>query len=200
MAKKKLTQLKQLQKEVPDLIKKYGDDTALARAAMINPILALENIGYELSDELKHELDYHIRFGSEKKKRLLKLEKDIFKDVGKSFDLQDEKQIRKNIHPLISLKENAVLTKSTAKISLSGKKGVSLVKSISSQKTTISPYAGFKKSHKVIPKLIEYQDFELNAPKLGSKKLFNQALKDKKIGGIKINAVRFRLSERLKEK
>jgi hypothetical protein len=199
MAKKKLTQLKQLQKEVPDLIKKYGDDTALARAAMINPILALENIGYELSDELKHELDYHIRFGPEKKKRLLKLEKDIFKDVGKSFDLQDEKQIRKNIHPLISLKENAVLTKPTAKISLSGKKGVSRVKAVSSPKTTTSPYTGFSKSHKVIPKLIEYQDFELNAPKLGSKKLFNQALKDKKIGGIKINSVRFRLNERLKE-
>jgi hypothetical protein len=199
MVKKKLTHLKQLQKEVPDLIKKYGDDTALARAAMINPILALENIGYELSDELKHELDYHIRFGPEKKKQLLKLEKDIYKDVGKSFDLQDEKQIRKNIHPLISLKENAVLTKSTAKISLSGRKGVSRVKAVSSQKTATSPYAGFTKSHKVIPKLIEYQDYELNAPKLGSKKLFNQALKDKKIGGIKINSVRFRLNERLKE-
>ncbi|MFT6996977.1 MAG: hypothetical protein ACJAQ4_000722 [Cryomorphaceae bacterium] len=199
MVKKKLTQLKQLQKEIPDLIKKYGDDTALARAAMINPILALENIGYELSDELKHELDYHIRFGPEKKKRLLKLEKDIYIDVGKSFDLQDEKQVRKNIHPFISIKENAVLAKPSARIRLSSNQGVSQLKSASLQKTATSPYAGFSKTHKVIPKLIEYQDYELNAPKLGSKKLFNKALKDKKIGGIKINSVRFRLSERLKE-
>lgn len=200
MAKKKLTHLKQLQKEVPDLIKKYGDNTDLARAAMINPILALEDIGYELSDELKHELEFHIRFGPEEKKRMLKLEKDIFKEVGKSFDLRSEKQIRKNIHPLIDLKTDAVLAKPRTRISISTSKGKSRVKAKKTSEESVSPYSGFSKKHKVIPKLVEFQKQELTTPQLGSKKLFKQALKNKKIGGMKINSIRFRLSERLSEK
>jgi hypothetical protein len=189
MKSKKFTTLRALQAEMPAIIKEHGDKSDITRAALVNPILALEMSGYELSDELKHELDYHIRFGPEKKKELLRLEKEVHKAAGKSFELRDDKSLKKIIHPLIA-KKGRVELKKQVQYSFSlktGKAGATFKKEQS------DPYEAYRDAHPAIAPLLAYRKIESSVAPLGSEELFKRALKGDTGEGVTFNRVRFRL-------
>jgi hypothetical protein len=189
MKSKKFTTLRELQAEIPAIIKEHGNNNDIARAALVNPILALEMSGYELSDELKHELDYHIRFGAEKKKELLRLEKEVHKAAGKSFDLRDDKALKKIIHPLIAKKGNVELKKQVQySFSLrTGKAGATFKKEQS------DPYEAYRDAHPAMAPLLAYRKIESSVAPLGSEKLFKRVLKGDTGEAVTFNRVRFSL-------
>jgi hypothetical protein len=189
MKSKKFTTLRELQAEIPAIIKEHGNNNDIARAALVNPILALEMSGYELSDELKHELDYHIRFGAEKKKELLRLEKEVHKVAGKSFDLRDDKALKKIIHPLIAKKGNVELKKQVQySFSLrTGKAGATFKKEQS------DPYEAYRDAHPAMAPLLAYRKIESSVAPLGSEKLFKRVLKGDTGEAVTFNRVRFSL-------
>lgn len=193
MKTKTISTLRELQLKMPAIIKQHGDNTKIARAAIINPILALEEIGYKLSPSLKNELDYYIRFGPVRKKKLMALEKEIYAGVGKKFDLKDENAVKKYVHPLIAKKGKVKFQLPKTEYSFTIKATTGKAKF--SQKKS-DPYEIYKDAHPVIAPLLEFRKIESSVARLGSAELFKKALKGNVTDKVKINSVRFRLKNK----
>ena len=59
MKSKTIRSIEDLRKEMPHIIAEYGNNTDIARAAIANPVLALEKIGYTLSKGMQKEVEYY---------------------------------------------------------------------------------------------------------------------------------------------
>lgn len=193
MKTKAISTLRELQLKMPAIIKLHGNNTTIARAAIINPILALEEIGYELSASLKNELDYYIRFGPARQKKLIALEKEVYTGVGKKFDLKDEKAVEKYVHPLIAKKGKVEFKPPKTEYSFAIK--TSKTKAIFSQKKS-DPYEIFKDAHPVMKPLLEFRKIESSVARLGSAEIFKKALKGHVSEKVKISSVRFRMKNK----
>lgn len=62
---------------MPDVLQRINGDPPLAVAAIANPVLALVELGYELSDELKEDIVRRARFSRAEAKQLAELGKQI---------------------------------------------------------------------------------------------------------------------------
>jgi len=193
MKTKTISSLRELQLKMPAIIKLHGNNTNVARAAIINPVLALEEIGYELSPALKEELDYYIRFGPIRKKKLMALEEKVYAAVGKRFDLKNENAIKKYVHPLIAKKGKVKFQLPNMDYSFTIK--TTSGKAKFNQKKA-DPYESYKDAHPAIQPLLEFRKIESSVARLGSTKLFKKALKGNATDKVKINSVRFRLKNK----
>ena len=55
---------------MPRLLEEHKDNTQLLRAAMANPILALNHIGIELTPALEVEVERRVRFDAKTRKKI----------------------------------------------------------------------------------------------------------------------------------
>jgi len=81
--------IEELRKRVPAILKRLSSDQALLLGAAANPILALEELGYNIPDTLRRELDQRIRFSSDDRARLLALSEQLNRIAGEKFDPDD---------------------------------------------------------------------------------------------------------------
>lgn len=93
MATKKITAWTQLQKEVPGILAALDKEPSLALAAAANPLLALEELGYELDEPFKTYVEDRIRFGAKTADTLTALRSEIFEKAGASFNPRSEKEL-----------------------------------------------------------------------------------------------------------
>ena len=199
--------LKELQKLMPSIIKDYGEDQKITHAALANPILALEHIGYELTPDFKYELEFLIRFGEKKGKALLTLEKKIFKEVNKEFDLRSPDQLFEVLKPILKLKAPAgkaskkakeTTKKAPKKISITSltKAHLSLPPQLKWTEKVKDVLLDCPKKHPAIPLILKYRELESSEPRLASRQLFEKALKGKLKKSFTLNNIRFRLKKR----
>jgi len=76
-------------KLLPKLLEIQEERQDLAIAALANPILALEELGYVFSPKIRRHMVHLARFGEEKTQRLKQLEAKLRKELGKELDLDD---------------------------------------------------------------------------------------------------------------
>ncbi|HEX2611077.1 MAG TPA: hypothetical protein VHK68_08700 [Gemmatimonadales bacterium] len=77
----------QIQESLDEILDRVNADPDLARAAVSNPILALEELGYTLDPEVRFEIEDRGRFEDSKliaRRRRLRVQ--IFKAAGRTFD------------------------------------------------------------------------------------------------------------------
>lgn len=198
---KKIATLKELQKLVPRLLKEHGKNQKLMKAALSNPILALEEIGYILSPKVKQEIEERARFNASQQKKRAEISEKINKISGKKVNLASKTSVvnaLKDALPekTVSIGKKTVETSAIFKAAQSNRDV-----SIFQNKQKKDPLSEFKSAHKMVPLLLEYREIEASVPQFGANKTFNSLLKGKeKKSGIAISNVRFRMQERSKRK
>jgi hypothetical protein len=87
--RKEVHSLKELKRDAAGILERVNRDQALTRAAFVNPILALEELGYDIAADFRPSLEYRMRFSLEQFRRLERLQRDIFAAAGHPFALND---------------------------------------------------------------------------------------------------------------
>lgn len=70
----KINSLRELQLQMPRIVQAVNVNQRLALAAGVNPLLALEKLGYKLSLEAQKEVEQYARFGPDNLRRLAEIE------------------------------------------------------------------------------------------------------------------------------
>ncbi len=208
--------MNQLQKLMPRLLEEHKDNTALLRAAMANPILALDHIGIALTPSLKTEVERRVRFDTKTRKKIAAIEKDVEKNVGKQLPLSDIQQIetflknelsktktkptKKVTDELLRALNQSPTSQDAIKEAFGNSKTYSYLQS-KDRKRTKDPLTEYKKVHQIIPILLKYRALEAQFPRLASKEAFDNILKEKSPErGVRFSKVRFRLQDREQRK
>lgn len=170
--KEKITSFEELQERVPDLLEAYGDDQELLRAAMANPVLALQEVGIELSPEVERELKLRVRFDKKDYKRMRKLEHQIFEEAGTLFDLQSEEETLKVCRENVDEKKIDLekLDKAVRN---------NLYPVLFEEEKGKAPFAELAKDHKLLQLLDEYYELERTRPRLADREIYERVKQDK---------------------
>ncbi len=90
---KKINSIEALQKVVPLIVKAVNDDQAFGLRAAANPLLAAEEMGYQIAPEIQHTAERRVRFSQENAARLGELEEQVYKLAGEPFNLDSPQEL-----------------------------------------------------------------------------------------------------------
>lgn len=83
----------QLQERVQDLLERINADSMLALAAAANPILALEELGFDINPAARDEIETRFRFHPRTAVRIRQLQDEIFRHAERHFDLRSPEEL-----------------------------------------------------------------------------------------------------------
>ena len=92
-----------LRRRVPSIVKQVNEDPALALRAAANPLLALADMGYRLTDRLAREVELRLRFTPKVIERLEHLRKQIAKLSEGPLDPDDPADLRRVLFERLQL-------------------------------------------------------------------------------------------------
>ena len=191
--RERFTSLKQLQERIPSILKEHGNDDALNLAALANPILALEHLGYSFSPAARIDIAKHIRFGKKVSTKLKSLRKEVYEFTGDKFDLDDPEELSKELNQLLN--EEAPQSRGAKKTKKSNRKRFK-PKDVVPPNPEVrwgpkfsDPLERYADKHPVFEPLLKYRRLDASQPRLASERDFNAVLR----GKVKLPATRARL-------
>ncbi len=182
---KQIKTFKEFHRNVPKILKKLNEDSGLAIRALANPLLAFDEMGFRLSDDVAMEVEKFTRFTLPEQKRLDKLEKELSKFTERKIDFRSTKDVEAFITKDLKIRKPSGLeinsltnAKNNAQIYL-GKKELVWKDSLEQ----------IKSKHPAMKPLLELRSIYNNKPGFASKASYNELKSGKRklpISGIKI--------------
>jgi hypothetical protein len=86
-----------LQKEISEILDRLNADTALGLAAAVNPVLALEELGYRFEASARPAIEARLRFGPKVAPRALELVDRMHDQLGHPVDADDDDAVRRAV-------------------------------------------------------------------------------------------------------
>jgi hypothetical protein len=156
---------KEAQTVAPVVLERLNADPPLLMAAASNPLLALQELGYDITPSFREEFIDLVCFGTRGAIRLRQLKKEIFSQAGKVFDLDspdETEQIlfeRLNLpRPLYTAEVEALRTPDFS-YTLQHKK---------------DPLEALRGQHPLVDSLLEFRRLNARASKLATRELFDE--------------------------
>ncbi|MFN2458142.1 MAG: hypothetical protein ABR502_08080 [Chitinophagaceae bacterium] len=165
-----INSLKDLQQKMPRIIQEHGNNQSLTTLALVNPIYALEKIGYSFAKEAREEIELYVRFGKENTTYVKELKAVVFKYTGKKFNLDEPSELKKHIAPILSRSQNEPGDATQKKYKSDDAIPSGLLHALS-EKVIVEmgevrdPLTAYKNIHPAIDALVEYRKLNAtNAP------------------------------------
>jgi hypothetical protein len=137
-------------------------------AAAANPLLAIEELGYQISSDVRQEFEDRIRFGPERAEQLRSLREEIYGQAGKIFDLASPDALFETLsgllpqapgHPGPQLRRADVEP---------------LVPQVMSPTKPADPLEAFRNVHPVMEPLLEYRRVEASTPRFAAPEIYSE--------------------------
>ncbi len=167
---KKITSFKAFHKLVPQIIEQITKDEALSVRAAVNPLLAIEELGYRLAPDVRRHVEILLRFPPQSRKKISQLEKDIHQFAGEEFDIDDEKELNRVLFeklklekpqsPLFPLAEDLI------------RKGRDFIEG--KPPAWSDPLEAQKEAHAIIKPLLAYRQLMAERPGFAPRELYEQ--------------------------
>src|SRR4051794_17818349 len=103
-AKRRLNSWKEAQQAIDDSLATLNADQSLLLAAASNPLFALQELGYEISENVRQEIEDRIRLGPSGAQQLQSLRDEIFKIAGGQFDLNSPEALSATLSRTLNYK------------------------------------------------------------------------------------------------
>lgn len=155
--------LADLQKHVPSIVKTVNADSQLAMAAAVNPIFAIEELGYQVPHGLRRTIEHRIRFSLHDFERLQKLSAEIHAEFGREFDIESDNELSHALHDKLKSQEVDRLPQS-----------LTLIPRLSWVRSQPDPLEGLRERHHLVKLLVEYRKIEASAPRLATRQLYDE--------------------------
>ena len=163
-ARRKLNSWKQAQQQVGDILAALNADPALMLAAASNPLLALQDLGYEVGENVQQEFEDRIRFEPADAQRLRSLREEIFKIAGEPFDLNSPEAVSKILSRLVNYKSTHSLSVTEVAPPLP----------TSDEKIASDPLEKLRGLHPIIEPLLEYRHLDASTPRFASREVYDE--------------------------
>jgi len=173
---------------VPSIVKRLSEDRDLAVRAMANPVLAIEELGFDLAPEVALEIERRVRFSDETRGRLSAIETKLFEAAGERFDPGSPDDIERVLFSRLKLQRPAGLGSleppparglEAPRFTLeriagaAGKQGAKAVRRFIARRVEtplpVDPLAQIKGSHVVVDLLLQHRAITRRVPKLASR-------------------------------
>lgn len=92
---KKIKSWDELQAEVVAILRALNNDQNLMIAAASNPIMAIEELGYELDPDIVGPVEDKFRFKTKQVSQLSKLRKSVYKAAGRKFNIRKPMELNR---------------------------------------------------------------------------------------------------------
>lgn len=168
--KNEIYSLRDLQLLMPRLLQKTADDNQLLLAALANPLLALAELGYEVSPEAAREIEVHARFGAEEGNAFRQLEADLFAAAGRPFDPADPEAVMAVLDQLLPQKPGKTAQASPTDLSPTRRK--QLLDAARQQPPGVAGYTPkqdpletFAAAHPIVPLLVRWRKLDRQSPR-----------------------------------
>lgn len=158
-----------LQREVSAILERLNADGALGLAAAANPLLALEELGYEIEASARPAIEARLRFGPKVAPRALELVDRMRGEVGRPIDPDDEEDVRRAIAEL------GVTSRGPRQRSSRGTwpKEHQTVETPSGHRLRDEDLEPHRGAHPFIDTLLEYRKLAASAPRLAPRGAFD---------------------------
>jgi hypothetical protein len=176
------TSLKSLQLSLPEILKQQDKRPELVVAALSNPILALEKLGYSFSPEFRKELETRIRFGKDNLDHVQKLETELHGYLGADVSLHSATAVEKSLRGVLQ-REKKELPSEFKLAPIQARPFGPPVK---------DPLAALASLHPAISRLVEYRSLQAAHPPLAQPATFEKVLSGHAV--TQVTQARFRLS------
>ena len=185
MSKEVLGTWKTTQALVPAILEKLNSDPPLLLAALANPLLALEELGYEIAPSFREELTDRLRFNPRDSVRVRKLRDEIFTHVGRSFDLESPAETQRVLFDHLKLRRPPYSA---------GKQTLQAPSFRFTHEQEKDPLESLRGQHAAVDALLEFRKLDGSAPKLAPRELYDEIKAGKH--ALPITHIRARLKTR----
>jgi hypothetical protein len=164
------------QRQVGLILAEINANPALAIAAAANPLLAMEDLGYEITPAARTEIEDHVRFGAAKAARLKRLRASIFKAAGRTFDLESSESLREVLEQLEVTRVAAASPNHGQKRKVEAPPVLNLARSPQLKWTARvdDPLEQYREKHPIMEALLEYRKIESSEPRLATRELYDE--------------------------
>lgn len=83
----------ELQAEAPAIVERANSDQQLAIAGAANPMLMLEELGYDFDERTRREIEARLRYGPKRQIRVRRTEEQIASQFGADFNPMDDQMV-----------------------------------------------------------------------------------------------------------
>ena len=95
MAARRVTSFEAFYRLVPSIVKRLSEDRDFMVRAMANPVLAIAELGFELTPEVAREVERRARFSDAARTRLASIEGKLFEAAGERFDPESDEDLQR---------------------------------------------------------------------------------------------------------
>jgi hypothetical protein len=179
MPKKLINSWDQLREQISSIVSEVNHDPSLAFAASVNPLLALEELGYEIDRQSRPDIEERLRFEPRTAVRLKDLRQSIFQHAGHSFDINSPDELAEVLFTDLKLAPPA-----RGKTKAQQQTVRPSTKPLSRQQTGAEPVKDplevLREAHPLVEPLLEYRRLEATRPRLAPRSSFDAIRKGKR--------------------
>lgn len=190
-----------LRRRVPEIVRQLNEQPALALRAAANPILALAEMGYQLTDRLAREVELRLRFTPAAITRLDALRERLGELAGEPFDPDNTAELRRTLFERLELphlppRGEAIVVAAgplARQVPATPRDELEFPWVPPGGIRHPDPLEPLRKAHPIIEPLIEYRAIQASQPRLATKEIFERLARGELAGPT------FRIRARLKD-
>ena len=177
------------------IIEISNSDEELALHAAANPIMAMEDMGYRFTDEIRYQLERIFRFSNETRMQLDNLEKEIHKIAGRSFNIDSSTELPHLLFDELNLPKPLFTIKSqihqSYRVTPSELPTQPLPPQMSWTPKVKDPLEELRGVHTIMEPLLAYRQLEASEPRLATRDIYDKI----KSGEVKfpLTKIKFRI-------
>ena len=172
----------QLQQQAPLVLDRLHAAPALMLAAAANPLLALEELGYQIAPAVRQEFSDRLRFGAGGALRLRRLRERVFEHAGHPFDLESATELQRVLFaelrlapaPAVGPEKAAIGLADLGRLPVRTRYGPPGSTAAGAPTAAADPLAALELKHPIITPLLEYRSLEASQPRLASRELWDE--------------------------
>jgi len=205
MSREKIVSWEALQKQISSILSKVNKDRALALAAGVNPLFALEELGFDVEPSVRPDIEARLRFEPRTAIKLRDLRESIFKHVGHAFDINSSEALHAVLFNELKL-GTAYGGKSKAEQQATYKTEQQPIhpdtKPLPVQRRGVEPTKDplevLSKAHPVMKPLLEYRRLESSRPRMAPRNFYDSVRQGKRSLPVREISGRLKATEKSK--
>jgi len=155
----------ELHQLIPAIVETLNKNPRLCLAAGANPLLALEELGYQLDPSIRPAVERRLRFGARLAERLEHLAMEVYRVVNRAFRLDDPQELAQVLFEEL-------------KLPVPGESPQRVTQALPYHppwgKAPADPLEVLRDAHPVLQPLLEYRRLEASVPRFASRELYER--------------------------
>jgi hypothetical protein len=181
--------MEELFEAIPEIFERINADPALTRQFAANPLLLVEELGYTLSEEMRHFAARRMRFSAGTFERMQELEGQIWEHAGDRFDIDSGEAVSEVLFKRLKLSptelkrsrrrakkepEQVDQSATTVKITPTVKLAALLPARVIGHDPIEDPLEFLRDKHPIMEPLLEYRQLEASSARLAPRPVYER--------------------------